>query len=44
MDMANHPEISAEAAVSDAIISAQVSLSSEAMAAVTVDANVPMFS
>ena len=40
MDMANHPEISAEAAVSDAIISAQVSLSSEAMAAVTVDANV----
>jgi len=40
MDMANHPEIPAEAAVSDAIISAQVSMSTEVIAAMTGDANI----
>ncbi len=40
MDMANHPETPAEATVSDAIISAQVSMSSEVMAAMTGDANI----
>jgi len=38
--MANHPEIPAEAAVSDAIISAQVSMSTEVIAAMTGDANI----
>ena len=40
VDMAGHPEISGEPAASDAIISVQVSLSEEAAAAVTVDANI----
>lgn len=40
MDMANHPEIPAEAAASDAIISAQVSMSTEVIAAMTGDANI----
>jgi cytochrome c-type biogenesis protein CcmH len=38
MDMASHPQIPEEAAASDAIISAQISLSAEAMAAMTGDA------
>jgi cytochrome c-type biogenesis protein CcmH len=40
MDMAGDPEIPEEAATSDAIISARVSLSEEAMAAMTGDANI----
>jgi cytochrome c-type biogenesis protein CcmH len=40
MDMASQPEIPEEAAASDAIISARVSLSEEAMAAITGDANI----
>jgi cytochrome c-type biogenesis protein CcmH len=40
MDMASQPEIPEEAAMSDAIISARVSLSEEAMAAITGDANI----
>jgi len=40
MDMAGHPAIPEEAATSDAIISARVSLSEEAMAAITSDANI----
>ncbi len=40
IDMAGHPEIGEEPTASDAIISAQVSLSEEAAAAVTVDANI----
>lgn len=40
MNMADRPEVPAEAAASDAIISAQVSLSAEATAAMTGDANI----
>jgi len=40
MDMASQPEIPEEVAASDAIISARVSLSEEAMAAITGDANI----
>ena len=40
MDMASQPEIPEEMAASDAIISARVSLSEEAMAAITGDANI----
>jgi len=40
MDMAGHPEIPAEAAASDAIISAQVSMTGLVMAAMTADANI----
>lgn len=40
MDMASHPEIPEEAATSDAIISARVSLSEQAKAAMTGDANI----
>jgi cytochrome c-type biogenesis protein CcmH len=40
MNMANHPEDPAEATASDAIISAQVSMSAEVTAAMTGDANI----
>ena len=40
MDMASQPDIPEEVAASDAIISARVSLSEEAMAAITGDANI----
>jgi len=40
MDMASNPEVPAEAAASDAIISAQLSMSAEVRAAMTGDANI----